>query len=110
MDVSRETPDVTTKPKCYDLSNMLVRMCTTKNPRSKSVGTSLTWEIHPLKMRMRSGPMLTFSSSSFVDGAQVTPGAASLQSLPKIRQQRRKISEVLRRALGLYFQQQLLKI
>ena len=25
MDVSRETPDVTTKPKCYDLSNILVR-------------------------------------------------------------------------------------
>ena len=24
MDVSRETPDVTNKPKCYDLSNMLV--------------------------------------------------------------------------------------
>ena len=24
MDVSRETPDVTTKPKCYDLTNMLV--------------------------------------------------------------------------------------
>ena len=25
MDVSRETPDVTTKPKCYDLANVLVR-------------------------------------------------------------------------------------
>ena len=25
MDVSRETPDVTTKPKCYDLSNILGR-------------------------------------------------------------------------------------
>ena len=25
MDVSHETPDVTTKPKCYDLANMLVR-------------------------------------------------------------------------------------
>ena len=24
MDVSRETPDVTTKPTCYDLTNMLV--------------------------------------------------------------------------------------
>ena len=24
MDVSRETPDVTTKPKCYDLTNVLV--------------------------------------------------------------------------------------
>ena len=24
MDVSRETPDVTTKPKCYDLTNILV--------------------------------------------------------------------------------------
>ena len=24
MDVSRETPDVTTKPKCHDLTNMLV--------------------------------------------------------------------------------------
>ena len=24
MDVSRETPDVTTKPKCYDLTSMLV--------------------------------------------------------------------------------------
>ena len=23
MDVSRETPDVTTKPKCYDLTNIL---------------------------------------------------------------------------------------
>ena len=23
MDVSRETPDVTTKPKCYDLANIL---------------------------------------------------------------------------------------
>ena len=25
MDFSRETPDVTTKPKCYDLTNILVR-------------------------------------------------------------------------------------
>ena len=25
MDVSRETPDVTTKPKCYDLTNLPVR-------------------------------------------------------------------------------------
>ena len=25
MDVSRETPDVTSKPKCYDLTNLLVR-------------------------------------------------------------------------------------
>ena len=24
MDVSRETPDVTTRPKCYDLTNILV--------------------------------------------------------------------------------------
>ena len=24
MDVSRETPDVTTKPRCYDLTNILV--------------------------------------------------------------------------------------
>ena len=26
MDVSRETPDVTAKPKCYDLTDMLVRV------------------------------------------------------------------------------------
>ena len=25
MDVSRETPDVTTKPTCYDLTNILVQ-------------------------------------------------------------------------------------
>ena len=25
MDVSRETPDVKTKPKCYDLTDLLVR-------------------------------------------------------------------------------------
>ena len=26
MDVSRETPDVTTEPKCYDLTNIFVRV------------------------------------------------------------------------------------
>ena len=33
MDVSRETPDVTTKPKCYDLTDILVRSQARPDPR-----------------------------------------------------------------------------
>ena len=32
MDVSHETPDVTTKPKCYDLTNIRVQYVSWKDP------------------------------------------------------------------------------
>ena len=34
MDVSRETPDVTTKPKCYDLTDMLVQALNVEEPHT----------------------------------------------------------------------------